>query len=301
MVAVDSDHLISALARLDPGSRALLDLSLRRGLDDAEIADFLGTEPADVADRRSRVVEGLAREAGATTTEEVAQARRMLVDLDPSEWGAARPAAEPRDEEPEGPRPAPRRDPNARPTDRFTGRADEVRERGRRGGLLVAGLLALAVLGVVIAILASSAGDDEGKTTASTSVSTRETSTSESTTTTGTAASTQTTSAGEPVRLRSLADRGSATAVIDGDRLMLKVKDLPEPTGGSYEIWLYNSIEDAESIASFDRTSIDLDARLPADRGRFRYLDVSFEPKDDNANHSGESILRAPLSRLGAG
>lgn len=279
MLAVDPDSLASALARLDPGSRALLDLSLRRGLEDAEIAEFLGTGPAEVADRRSRLLEDLAREAGATTPEEVAEARRILVDLDAFQSPAAERESAPATE---------RRSPPSRQAER----ADQVRDSRSRGGLLVAGILGLVVLGVVIAILASSAGDDPSP---------RETSTSPATTTTGTAASTQTTPAVEAVRLRALGPKGGGTASIDGDRLKLRVKGLPDLRGGSYEIWLYNSIEDANSIASFGRTSIDLDARLPAEPSRFRYVDISLEPKDGNKNHSGQSLLRVPLSRLGSG
>ena len=42
MLAATPDLLAAALADLDPGSRALLDLSLRRGMPDEEIAEFLG-------------------------------------------------------------------------------------------------------------------------------------------------------------------------------------------------------------------------------------------------------------------
>ena len=49
MLAVPADRLPGALADLDPGNRALLDLSLRRGVSDAEIGELLRKEPADVA------------------------------------------------------------------------------------------------------------------------------------------------------------------------------------------------------------------------------------------------------------
>lgn len=47
---------------LDAGSRALLDLSLRHGVSDAEIATMLGIEPELVAQRRGEAIERLARE-----------------------------------------------------------------------------------------------------------------------------------------------------------------------------------------------------------------------------------------------
>ena len=44
---------------LDPGSRALLDLSLRRRIPDDEIADFLGIDAAAVARRRAAALRRL--------------------------------------------------------------------------------------------------------------------------------------------------------------------------------------------------------------------------------------------------
>ena len=49
MLAVPADRLPDAIGDLDPGNRALLDLSLRRGVSDAEIGELLRKEPADVA------------------------------------------------------------------------------------------------------------------------------------------------------------------------------------------------------------------------------------------------------------
>ena len=42
------DSFTAALARLDPASRALLDLSLRRGMTPDEIGDLLGTDAESV-------------------------------------------------------------------------------------------------------------------------------------------------------------------------------------------------------------------------------------------------------------
>jgi hypothetical protein len=38
--------------------------------------------------------------------------------------------------------------------------------------------------------------------------------------------------------------------------------------------------------------------RLPARARRYRFVDVSLEPTDSNRNHSGDSVLRAPLAKL---
>ena len=71
----------------------------------------------------------------------------------------------------------------------------------------------------------------------------------------------------------------------------------PRPDG-SYEIWLYSSIVEAKSLGSFRDTKIQLDARLPDDPEKYRYVDVSLEPADGNPNHSGDSVLRAPVESL---
>jgi hyaluronan synthase len=52
---------VAALDRLDEGSRALLDLSLRHGLSDEELASMLGTEPSELARRRDEAFDQLAR------------------------------------------------------------------------------------------------------------------------------------------------------------------------------------------------------------------------------------------------
>jgi hyaluronan synthase len=62
---------------LDAGSRALLDLSLRHGVSDEEIARVLGTETVDVARRRNQALEQVAQlyaELGAFAPEENAPA-----------------------------------------------------------------------------------------------------------------------------------------------------------------------------------------------------------------------------------
>jgi DNA-directed RNA polymerase specialized sigma24 family protein len=49
-----------ALARLDAESLALLELCLRRGLEDEEIGEFLRVDPDEVAHRRDDLLERLA-------------------------------------------------------------------------------------------------------------------------------------------------------------------------------------------------------------------------------------------------
>lgn len=82
-----------------------------------------------------------------------------------------------------------------------------------------------------------------------------------------------------------------------GARLALRVERLP-PHDGAYEVWLYNSIFDAVGVARVARGSFALRARLPRDPARYRYVDISREPLDDNRLHSGASVLRVRMSRL---
>ncbi|HEX8102169.1 MAG TPA: hypothetical protein VF533_06145 [Solirubrobacteraceae bacterium] len=66
MATTTTTDLIAASRALDPAGRALLNLWLHRGLDDAAIAQLSGGSAADVAERRRQVVERLAGEVGDT-------------------------------------------------------------------------------------------------------------------------------------------------------------------------------------------------------------------------------------------
>jgi hypothetical protein len=93
------------------------------------------------------------------------------------------------------------------------------------------------------------------------------------------------------------ATKARASARIEGDRLELRVRGLP-PSGGGYTLWLYDSVAEAAPVARFRIRDAKITARLPEDFERYRYLDLSLEPRDGNPNHSGESVLRVPLERL---
>ncbi len=79
-------RLGEALADLDPESRALLDLNLRRGMQESEIADILGVKADDVADRREKILAGLDYELGLHTREERDELRATLPDLPADCW-----------------------------------------------------------------------------------------------------------------------------------------------------------------------------------------------------------------------
>ena len=75
------------------------------------------------------------------------------------------------------------------------------------------------------------------------------------------------------------------------------VRGLPKPDG-SYQVWLYNDIVDAQSLGTISGGSGKLEVKLPSDASDYKSLDVSNEPADANPNHSGASVLRAPLGEL---
>jgi hypothetical protein len=103
--------------------------------------------------------------------------------------------------------------------------------------------------------------------------------------------------AGPAVKLNPLPGVAGArgTGRIAADRLELRLTGLPP---GRYEAWLYDSVAEARRLARFEGPDARVGAKLPDGFERFRFLDVSREPDDGNPNHSGSSVLRAPLKRL---
>jgi DNA-directed RNA polymerase specialized sigma24 family protein len=76
----------AALARLDDESRALLDLSMRRGMADEEIAAILKVEPSEVEHRRSELFERLASELELDGREQRDELFATLQDLPQELW-----------------------------------------------------------------------------------------------------------------------------------------------------------------------------------------------------------------------
>jgi hypothetical protein len=95
-------------------------------------------------------------------------------------------------------------------------------------------------------------------------------------------------------------DGTAAIAEIPGGALALYVTGTVEPTGTDegYEVWLYNSRDDALSVgaqrAGADGT-FEGQAPLPPEYKRFKYVDVSREKLDTNTEHSGRSVLRGRM------
>jgi DNA-directed RNA polymerase specialized sigma24 family protein len=87
-VAVTIEQATAALSRLDPASRALLDLSVRHGMHDEAIADVVHVEPADVQQAVDELLDRLAEELSLDGREERAELLATLPDLPPDAWQA---------------------------------------------------------------------------------------------------------------------------------------------------------------------------------------------------------------------
>jgi hypothetical protein len=309
MLAVPADRLPAAIGDLDPGNRALLDLSLRRGVSDAEIGELLRKEPSDVARGRDAVLELLAdalevgghdrrervRMAVAALPDDAWRAPAAHASSAPPQVSATPPPPKPPEEQPKPPDDAAERPDVDRERERAAAARDldeehrfkpepQARRSRRNGVLAVLGLL--AVVAALIAVL-SSGGDDEpdggdtnGSTPAQNGGPTPE-------------------PGGASQKLAPLpGSRGSGSVTITDEGATINVRGLPDPEGGAYQVWLYDSVVRAKSLGTLPESGGRLEVALPPDASRYEFLDVSLEPADGNANHSGDSVMRTPLGEL---
>lgn len=271
------DSFTAALSRLDPASRALLDLSLRRGMRPEEISDLLGTEPESVVVAREGALEQLAGELGMENVSQLDEVRTRLAELPAEAWtGEAR-------------RPKLAVVKNERPLREEEPRAPERKSR-------VPWLLALlAIVAVVLVVVLASSGGSDSKKTASTPAPSKPSASKPK-------PSKPQPKPGPQVALVPVSGaggaHGSATLTQGGRRLRIDVTGLPDPHGGAYQVWLYDSVIDAASLTKVSGTKLTLDLKLPRNASHYRYVDISLEPADGNPNHSGESVLRVPLAKL---
>lgn len=301
MLTVPVDRLSVALLELDAGERALLDLSLRRGVPDDEIAELLRTEPAEVDRGREEVLALLAEVLEVEGADRTARIRLSLLSLPESAWAGRqgeveepdepRPEPPPREPEPPSGRaerqaresqpPSGRAERQPRSADMFAGEVKpppRTPHRHRRRRALLA-LTVLAAVAVVVAL--STGGDDDPGGNADSGPG-------------------QAAPQGEPAtaplaKLGTGPGSGSVTVSGDRKRVQVSVEGLP-PDG--YEVWLYTSVVDAKSLGSFGGPNAELDGSLPGNARRYAFVDISREPGDGNPNHSGASVMRAPLADL---
>jgi DNA-directed RNA polymerase specialized sigma24 family protein len=85
-VAVTIEQAAEALSRLDPASRALLDLSVRHGTDEEDIAEVLHVDPPEVQRRVDELLGRIADELSLDTREQRDELRATLPDLPPDAW-----------------------------------------------------------------------------------------------------------------------------------------------------------------------------------------------------------------------
>src|SRR3954469_1914312 len=95
ILSLPTDSFTPALARLDPANRALLDLSLRRGMRPEEIGDLLGTDPESVIVAREAALEQLASELGMDDTPKLDDGRARRAELPSEAWTPPAPDSEP--------------------------------------------------------------------------------------------------------------------------------------------------------------------------------------------------------------
>jgi DNA-directed RNA polymerase specialized sigma24 family protein len=80
------EKLREELAQMDPTTRALLELNLRRGMEEGEIAEALDVDADEVSSRREEALEGLASDLGLQTREQRDELRATLPDLPADYW-----------------------------------------------------------------------------------------------------------------------------------------------------------------------------------------------------------------------
>jgi DNA-directed RNA polymerase specialized sigma24 family protein len=86
VIAVKIRDARRALGRLDPEARALLDLSLRRGLEDEDIASVLRVDEAEVERRRAAALDRVADELGLDGREQRDELFATLPDVPANAW-----------------------------------------------------------------------------------------------------------------------------------------------------------------------------------------------------------------------
>ena len=264
------DSFANALHHLDPGTRALLDLSLRRGLDDAEIAELLGADSAYVSSSREAAIAQLADDLGMHG--DPGAVREALLEMPEDSWRRA-------------PEPASGNGQGAVISVIDQPSLSEDKKPARQLAISRPVLIALLLAGVIVAVvLAITGGGSSSSPKKTATPPTRQSAPAAP-------------AAGRSAPLASLGAAAKGTASLDGRRLTLKVSGLPQPSG-LYEVWLYNDEIDAVPVTTFRTASATVKAKLPHRASRYRYLDISLEPADGNPNHSGDSILRVPLSSL---
>jgi hypothetical protein len=280
MLRVPQEEVRWAFGLLEPSDRALLELSLHRGVADHALAELLRTDVDSVARLRTESLERLA-DALNVPPADVEDALIRQWRREPREAPARRAEA-----------PLPKAKPGP---------------GGRRGLWAVAAAGAIAAIAFAV-VLAGGGEDDEVAGGRQTPVE-RDTAgpAPDAGATPDGAASPDAGSPAPPARpagpvaFRALPGpggaRGRALLLRRGPRRLLRLR-LSGLSKAGYAIWLYNSVDEARFLGRFDGPVGYGRVRLPQRFRRFRYVDVARESAGGNVNHGGASVLRLAVADL---
>jgi hypothetical protein len=302
-------RLIDASATLDAADRALLNIWVNRGLDDAALARMTGMSEETIAGRRTRIVEHLSAVLGLPAQD----VRGALIEIvaspevpptTPTPNGDARPelvtpSANGTSSPPSGDTPDTDTMAAAAPE---TGTGSSSRRRpGRWSGLALLVMVVAVVL--VVSLGSSGSGHRPGPATRPTSESAQTVPSGSPPSPSPSPSPPANRPAGQAlVALPGGSGHATGTAVITGRsphlRLNLSVRNLSLASHGHYEVWLYDSLTYSEAVGRLRTGVTHVSLRLPRDAHRYHWIDISLQPVGQ-VFHSGESVMRSanPLFR----
>jgi hypothetical protein len=305
-------RLIDASATLDSADRALLNIWINRGLDDAAMARMTGLSEEAIAERRARVVAHLSQELGLPPEHVRSALTEIAVVPDgPADAHPAPAAAPNRAETAPADPPAANRAATApgQASREATWAAAEPDAPAGRGGDRRRGAWIVLAVGVLIAalIFAIALGSSgSGRQPAPRHSRTRPSAQAGSSTSSNAGATSSTTggpgsgsgqsSAERLVALPGGVQRATGTVLVGRTspnlRLDLRVSQLPPASHGHYEIWLYDTLVSSQPLGRLRTGVTQMSVPLPGDARRYPWIDISFQPPGA-VFHSGDSVLRA--------
>ena len=301
---------IEALQELDPGQRALLDLSLNRELSDSLIAGLLeNTDESGVAGMRTEALAALARAAAIDGPGATREVERQLRSASDQQWLGAGETNGRGNGHSNGHAAATvhgRAAQNGHSTANGNGngvvatvpaRATQPsaprRESTRSGRVWAVAFVVLALIGAASIAVALTSGDDEPAASSTAG---------EGDVAPAAAPANQGEPAAAPVSLEALtpgAVAGAATVApaADGERYVLRLQGLPQPDG-YYRLWAYDSLIESAPVAGLAAGSGSVTFELPADASDYENLDLSVEDGPGDSIHSGQSLFRISLADI---
>lgn len=302
------------MAELDSDERAILDLSLRYGFSDERLAPMLQIELGEVADRREAALSELGERVGVDSGADRQALERALREVPHDTWVGR----ELRDPSPEPVAPVA----GGAPPAAGEGDGTAVGEPRRRSRRVIAVLFALAAVAAAIVLIAS--GGDGGEPAHGPPASRQATQPPDA----GAAPAAgqegrQSPPAGNgdgqsrgsrhqgggsanTVSLKPILGAAPSHATIrlvaagPPAKITLALRT-PATHPGIYEVWLYDTVIHAQSVARIQHGGGQATFTLPADASDYRYIDVSEEKARGFPGHSGRSVERVGLPAALAG